>query len=106
MCSSDLSSFLISSNGHNWSLQSDGYLYLPAGGTLGYEGMGWTGLSNGPSGLPVSIVYKTAASNTWQAAVTFTGGDDIDGEGYFIYLYGPYQSVTLISNGTDTWHIV
>jgi hypothetical protein len=106
--SSDIS---IQSNTYVWAFKQDGYLHIPAGGTLGYEGMGWTGLSNGPSGLPISIVYKTTASNTYQSAVTFTGGNDVDGIGQIqLYTYDAntstnYQwtlesgNITLPANG-------
>jgi hypothetical protein len=106
--SSDIS---IQSNTNVWAFKEDGYFHIPAGGTLGPEGMGWSGLSNGPSGLPISVVYKTAASNTWQSAVTFTGGNDVDGIGQIqLYTYNVntatnYQwtlesgNITLPANG-------
>ena len=41
-------------NTANWNFGTDGELYLPTGGRLGYAGKGWTGLDGG-NGAPVSV---------------------------------------------------
>lgn len=74
-----------------WSFNNAGYLTLPTGGTLGAEGMGWTGLSNGAAGTPVSVLYKTNSGNL-QAGITVSGGNDIDGTGSIVI--DSYNAVT------------
>jgi len=66
-----------------WEFKRDGTLTLPTGGTLGFEGMGWPGFSNGTSQLPVSVMYKDDTGYP-QSAITFSGGNNVDGEGNVI----------------------
>lgn len=73
----------INVNANTWTFGTNGYLTLPTGGTLGPEGMGWTGLSNGVVGTPVSLVYKTSTGNL-QSSITVSGGNAVDGEGSII----------------------
>jgi hypothetical protein len=63
-----------------WLLTKDGVITLPNGGTIGPEGMGWAGFSNGTTETPVTLVYKTN-TGSWQAAISFFGGNDVDGLG-------------------------
>lgn len=42
-------------NEYLWDFGQNGNLTLPTGGRLQYYGMGWTGLTNGISGTPVSV---------------------------------------------------
>lgn len=70
-----------------WKFDKDGNISLPNGGKLGLEGMGWTGLNNGTTETPVTVAYR---SNTgvWHSAITFSGGNDTDGEGSIsLYTY-------------------
>lgn len=52
-----------------WDFKNTGVLTLPNGGTLGPEGMGWAGFSNGITESPVSIVNKKA-NGDWFSAIT------------------------------------
>lgn len=94
------STFTITSNNGNnvWRFDDSGYLSLPAGGTIGAEGMGWTGISSGASQLPVSVVYKTN-TGIYQSTITVAGGDDVDGEGSIIF-------DTYNANGATYYHWV
>lgn len=68
-------------SGGSWYFEGNGQtLRLPTGGTLGPEGMGWTGLSNGVSETPVSLVYKLSNGN-WLSDITL-GGDGTSGTIY------------------------
>lgn len=40
-----------------WAFDNYGRLNLPTGGSIGTYGMGWTGITNGASGAPLSIAY-------------------------------------------------
>jgi len=44
-----------------WTFDNDGRLTFPSGGAVESVGMGWTGLTNGTIGTPVSILFKTTA---------------------------------------------
>jgi hypothetical protein len=44
---------------YSWTFNNQSILTLPSGGALEPVGMGWTGLTNGSSGTPVSIVNKS-----------------------------------------------
>ena len=46
-----------------WTFDPSGNLTLPSGGNLGYYGMGWTGLTNGDTGTPISIALLSANAN-------------------------------------------
>lgn len=65
-----------------WSFGADGKLNLPTGGALEPVGMGWTGLTNGDSGTPLSIVNKTTNvtySGQVISDITLTNNADTQG---------------------------
>lgn len=71
---------LSTDNGSTYlEFNKDGKLTLPSGGTLGPEGMGASGLSNGTSGNPVYIVNKKT-NGDYLANIILTAGDGISGE--------------------------
>jgi len=73
--------------GNKWIFSTDGKLQFPTVGTIAAEGMGWTGLSNGTTETPVSLVYKTNTGN-WHAAISVYGGGDPGGGGSIVlYTY-------------------
>ena len=53
---------------YNWTFGSDGELYLPTGGRIGFAGKGWTGLDGG-NGAPTSLT-SYYASGMYSSCVT------------------------------------
>lgn len=82
-----------------WTFDSNGYLTLPTGGKLGPQGMGWTGLSGGTNGMPVSIVTQdengtwlsglTTWSNGTNTGIVSIGAYDIGAQKYNDWVFNP-----------------
>ena len=67
----------------DWVFDNNGALTFPSGGAIESVGMGWTGLTNGVTGNPLSIIYKTSnvsyAGETLSEINFFNGDDDTQG---------------------------
>ena len=61
---------------YDWTFDNTGKLTLPQGGAIEAHGMGWTGLTNGTSGNPVSIAYKNTyeGSSATLSEILLVGG--------------------------------
>jgi len=55
---------------YNWTFGTDGELYLPSNGRLGFAGKGWTGLDGGP-GNPTSLT-SLYSSGMYSSCITLS----------------------------------
>lgn len=82
---------------YNWVFDSQSKFTFPMGGTIEPAGMGWTGLTNGISGTPISIVNKsTNVTYPEQVVSDITLSNNTDTQGR-IYI-GAYDLIAEIYN--------
>jgi hypothetical protein len=102
---------------YNWTFGTDGELYLPSNGRLGFAGKGWTGLDGGP-GNPTSLT-SLYSSGMYSSCITLNPDGSLnistygDGTGQLgnwnfngnvLTVAGPVQSnndLVLSSSGGD-----
>lgn len=89
---------------YDWYFRGDGSLKLPMGGALEPHGMGWTGLTNGTSGTPISIAYKTAEGLQLSALDLFGESNQIniynlDTDTYYSWQFTNQGKLQLPANG-------
>ena len=102
---------------YNWTFGTDGELYLPSNGRLGFAGKGWTGLDGGP-GNPTSLT-SLYSSGMYSSCITLDPNGSLsistygDGTGQLgnwqfsgnvLTVAGPVQSnndLVLSSSGGD-----
>jgi hypothetical protein len=72
----EINTYLYPSGGGSgtWIFDNDGNLELPTGGVIGPYGMGWTGITNGNTGTPISISYLSNADGSELSSVGLSGG--------------------------------
>lgn len=83
----------------DWVFDNSGILTFPMGGAIEPVGMGWTGLTNGVSGTPLSIVNKSANidySGQALADITITNNTDTQGRVYI-------STSDLVSSQFNAW---
>jgi hypothetical protein len=64
---------------YDWTFDNTGKLTFPQGGAIEAHGMGWTGLTNGTSGSPLSIAYKSNSESPVGLAEILLIGSNTDG---------------------------
>ena len=63
-----------------WNFGGDGKLTLPTGGVIGPYGMGWTGITNGTAGTPISIAYLSNADGSELSSVNLSSNNGEAGQ--------------------------
>ena len=63
-----------------WNFGGDGKLTLPTGGVIGPYGMGWTGITNGTAGTPISIAHLSNADGSELSSVNLSSNNGEAGQ--------------------------
>lgn len=90
---------------YDWTFDNTGRLTFPQGGAIEAHGMGWTGLTNGDSGSPLSIAYKNAQQGNpvGLAEILLTGSTITGSIGLYTQKYPTVTAQAIYnSNGTFT----
>ena len=91
-------------NSHTWQFTKNGALLFPSAGKIEPVGMGWTGLTNGTSGNPVSVIAKNNAGDERAGFSVYNNGGFGDANIFTVNAPGIPTAVDTIATTSGSWN--